>query len=67
MIRISKLSQAYGEKTILKDINLNIQDHKITALIGANGAGKSTLVGVISRLLKPLAGEIFIDDIDIAT
>lgn len=67
MIRISQLSQAYGEKTILKDINLTIQDHKITALIGANGAGKSTLVGVISRLLKPLAGEIFIDGVDIAS
>lgn len=67
MITISKISQAYKDKHVLKNINLNIQDHKITALIGANGAGKSTLVGVMSRLLMPLEGEIFIDGIDLTT
>lgn len=65
MITISKISQAYKEKRILKNIDLEIQDQKITALIGANGAGKSTLVGVISRLLTPLEGEIFIDGVDL--
>ncbi|VEU81011.1 iron ABC transporter ATP-binding protein [Haploplasma axanthum] len=67
MIEIKKISQSYGKKQILYDVDLKIKDNKITALIGANGAGKSTLLSVISRLLAPISGEIFIDDIDIST
>ncbi|CCV64154.1 iron chelate ABC transporter ATP-binding protein [Alteracholeplasma palmae J233] len=66
MIEIKKISQSYGTKQILNNIDLKIQDGKITALIGANGAGKSTLLGVISRLLQPSNGEIFIDEKDIS-
>ena len=66
MIEIRKIKQSYGDREVLKDVNLSINENKITALIGANGAGKSTLLGVISRLLKPESGEIFIDGIDLS-
>lgn len=63
MIEIKNISQAYGDFKVLDRIDLKIQEHKITALIGANGAGKSTLLGVLSRLLLPNQGEILLDDI----
>ncbi|MDY0278072.1 MAG: ATP-binding cassette domain-containing protein [Acholeplasma sp.] len=66
MIEIKKISQSYGKKQILYDVDLKIKENKITALIGANGAGKSTLLSVISRLLEPISGEIFIDNVDIS-
>ena len=67
MIEIKNISQAYGDFKVLNDVNLKIQEHKITALIGANGAGKSTLLGVLSRLLSPTKGEVYLDGIDIQT
>lgn len=63
MIEIRNISQAYGEFKVLENVSLTIQEHKITALIGANGAGKSTLLGVISRLLLPTEGDIYLDGI----
>lgn len=67
MIEIKNISQSYGDFQVLKDVSLTIQEHKITALIGANGAGKSTLLGVLSRLLVPHQGEVFLDGVDIST
>jgi iron complex transport system ATP-binding protein len=66
MIEIKNISQSYGDFNVLKNVNLVIQEHKITALIGANGAGKSTLLGVLSRLLLPSQGEVYLDGVDMA-
>ena len=65
MIEIKNVSQAYGKKQVLFDINLKIQDQMITGLIGPNGAGKSTLLSVISRLLEPLQGSVTLDGLDV--
>lgn len=65
MIEIRNITQHYGQTKVLSNVNLVIKEHQITALIGANGAGKSTLVGVMSRLLNPTSGEIFIDGSDL--
>src|SRR5690554_174316 len=64
MIEVKNVYQSYGKKEVLKNINFKIKDNHITALIGPNGAGKSTLLGVISRLIKPSSGDIFIDNIN---
>lgn len=65
MIEVRNISQSYGKKQILHNVDFKIQENKITALIGANGAGKSTLLSVMSRLLTPIQGDVFIDDINI--
>lgn len=62
MIEMTHISHSYGDFKVLNDINLKIKEEKITALIGANGAGKSTLLGVLSRLLVPSSGEIYLDE-----
>ena len=67
MIRIRNVNQSYGKKQILKDVNLDIQQKKITALVGANGAGKSTLLNVVARLLEKTSGSISIDEIDMSS
>lgn len=60
-----KLTLGYDKYIVLKDINLKIPKNKITILIGSNGCGKSTLLKTMARLLKPMEGEIFLDDISI--
>lgn len=61
MIEIKNISQSYGKHQILKEVNLNIKEGKVTALIGANGAGKSTLLNVAANLLEPSAGSVLLD------
>ncbi|MGL4254221.1 MAG: ATP-binding cassette domain-containing protein [Fusobacteriaceae bacterium] len=62
IIKISNLNFFYGEKEILKKINLDIQKGKITSIIGKNGSGKSTLVRILAGLEKPFSGDIFLDE-----
>ncbi len=61
MIEIKSVSQAYGDHAVLKNVNLQIREGRITALIGANGAGKSTLLNVAANLLPVRTGEVLLD------
>lgn len=53
------------ERQALFDINLEIADGSLVALIGHTGSGKSTLIQHFNALVKPTSGRILIDDIDI--
>lgn len=66
-IRTNNLNFFYGERQVLKNINLSIPDNKVTAFIGPSGCGKSTLLRVFNRMysLYPnqyAQGEVFIDN-----
>lgn len=60
LLEIKGLSKSFGEKEILKDVNLTITSGKIVGLLGKNGAGKTTIIKLINDLLTPSSGEIFI-------
>lgn len=62
MIEIKDLCKSYGDKEILKNINLTINDNEIVAIIGKSGCGKSTLLRCISRLENITKGSIYIDN-----
>lgn len=51
----------YGEAPVVRDLDLEIPDGKVTAIIGPNGCGKSTLLRTMSRLLKPSDGTVLLD------
>ena len=62
-LNLKNLSKSYGNKKILKGINLNIQSSEFLVLVGPSGCGKSTTLRLIAGLEQPTEGEIFIDDI----
>jgi ATP-binding cassette subfamily C protein len=62
-IRIEQVCFAYKKSWILKDVEFNFPANSFTAIVGPSGVGKTTLVDLITGLLKPREGEIFIDDI----
>ena len=66
MIEIRHLKKVFGTKEVLKDVNLNIEDEKITYILGLSGQGKSTIIKHIVGLLKPTSGEILVDGLDVA-
>jgi ABC-2 type transport system ATP-binding protein len=66
MISINHLSITYNKSAdILKNINLNIENGEIIALLGHNGSGKSTLIKCISGVLKPTQGCVTFDNINV--
>jgi ABC-type methionine transport system ATPase subunit len=60
-IEIRRLGYAVGNTEILKDVDIEIRDGAITAVVGPSGAGKSTLLRTINRLIEPTSGEIYLD------
>ncbi|MBK6732480.1 MAG: ATP-binding cassette domain-containing protein [Bacteroidetes bacterium] len=56
---------SYGEKQILKKINLEILKNETIAFVGESGSGKTTLISLIAGLLPPDSGEYLIDTIDV--
>lgn len=56
-VQFSKVSLAFGDRDILKDVSVNLQSGTKSALTGANGAGKSTLIKIMAGLIEPDSGE----------
>ena len=65
MIEVKNITKTYGNKKVVDDVSLNIEEGKITSFIGPNGAGKSTLLSIISRLIKRESGQVIIDGKDV--
>lgn len=66
-LRVENLGLQIGGATILKDVDLEVAAGSLVGVIGPNGAGKTTLFNVISGLLAPTAGRVFMDGDDITT
>jgi ATP-binding cassette subfamily B protein len=67
-IRLEHVSFAYPGTTrhVLQDVNLDLKQGSVIAIVGENGAGKSTLVKLLAKLYQPDQGRIFVDGVDLA-
>ncbi len=61
-----KMCVGYGEKPLIKDVEIALEKGKIVSLIGPNGAGKSTVLKSIAGQLKLLGGAVYLGKTDIA-
>lgn len=61
-IRLENVELAYAEAQVLRGISLTANPGQTTALVGASGAGKSTIFNVLTRLIDPQSGKVFIGD-----
>lgn len=62
MIRTEHLGCGYGRCEVLHDINITMNPGELWCVLGANGVGKSTLFKTLLGLLKPMSGQILIQD-----
>ena len=67
MIEFQHVSKSFKENTVLRDLNFEIPEGKLTVLIGPSGCGKTTTLKMINRLIRPTEGKILIDGNDIET
>lgn len=61
VLEYKNVNKSFGEKQVLKDINLKVESNKIVGLLGKNGSGKSTLFKLANDLLTATSGEVLID------
>lgn len=70
LVEVKNVSMNYhspeGEVAALKDISLTINQGDFISIVGPSGCGKSTLLNIIAGLIKPSAGEILINDKQVA-
>lgn len=62
MLTAKGIYKSYGDLSILKGVDLSVQQGEIVAIVGASGAGKSTLLQILGTLDRPDSGEIYLDD-----
>lgn len=58
VLEVKNLNKKFGEREVLKDISFQVEEGKVTCLIGASGSGKSTLLRCLNLLETPTSGEI---------
>lgn len=65
MIEIRELYKSFGQKEVLRGVNLTINKGESMVIIGGSGSGKSVLIKHIIGLLKPDKGSVFIEGLDV--
>lgn len=60
-LRADKLCLGYGDRVVVNELNLNIPNGKVTAILGRNASGKSTILKAFARLLKPNDGAVLLN------
>jgi heme exporter protein A len=60
MIKVHRLVKRFGLKTVLRDLNFQVDPGEFVALLGPNGAGKTTFLRILASLSRPAFGEIWI-------
>ena len=65
MISIKNIEKKYGTVKRLDGVSLDVRDGEIFGLLGENGAGKSTLISILATVLKPSAGSVAINGLDL--
>ena len=67
ILRSDNLIKKYGDRTVVKEISLNVDQGEIVGLLGPNGAGKTTTFYMVVGFIKPNGGKVFLADQDITS
>jgi ATP-binding cassette subfamily C protein len=66
-IELRDVKLAYGSKTVLEHTSLVLPKGQVTVIVGPSGAGKTSIVDLVTGLVRPQEGEVFIDDLPLGS
>ena len=64
-LEVRGVSKTFADKKVLEDVSVNLREGELVCLLGVSGGGKSTLFNIISGLLEPDCGRVFLDGEDV--
>ena len=67
ILKTENLKKSFSSRTVVNEVNLNLSKGEIVGLLGPNGAGKTTTFYMITGMIRPSSGEIFLDNDNITT
>lgn len=67
LLRAEHISKSYGSKEVLKDISIYLDQGEIVSLLGISGSGKTTLFHILSGLVTPDTGKVYLREKDITS
>jgi ABC-type branched-subunit amino acid transport system ATPase component len=67
LLDVKSLNLSFGGLRVLQNVSFAVEERTITSLVGPNGAGKTSVFNIISRLLKPSAGEVWFEGLRLDT
>lgn len=65
ILQAEHISKAYGEKQVLQDISVHLEEGELVCLLGVSGVGKTTLFNILSGLTRPDTGRVLLEQRDI--
>ena len=66
-LKAVNICKTYGERTVVNNVNVKVNRGEIVGLLGPNGAGKTTSFYIITGMIRPLSGSVFLDDMEITS
>ena len=67
ILRTEQLVKKYGQRTVVKNVDVQVEQGEIVGLLGPNGAGKTTTFYMVVGLIKPYSGKVYLEDEDISS
>ena len=67
LLRAEHISKTYGEKKVLEDISIYLEQGELVSLLGVSGSGKTTLFNVLSGIVTPDEGKVYLRDQDVTS
>lgn len=64
MIEVKGLVKSYGGKRVVDEVSFYIEKGEVFGILGPNGAGKTTIIKILTTLVKPDRGEVYINGFD---
>ena len=65
MLLLESVTAGYGDSVVLRDVSFTVGDGEVVALLGPNGAGKTTLLRTATGFVRPRAGRVEVDGVDL--
>lgn len=64
ILRTEHITKSYNDKTVIDDISIHLAEGELVSLLGVSGSGKTTLFNIVSGLIEPDAGRVYLSDAD---
>jgi phospholipid/cholesterol/gamma-HCH transport system ATP-binding protein len=65
MLSIRHLNHQFGDRPVLRDIDFEVAEGEIVAIMGSSGGGKTTLLRCVAGLIRPTKGDVIVDGVDV--